>query len=81
MNLNHLINMVTNQVIRRVVNLVVDRGINFASRKVADAATPDPEQAKPTHVTTPEELAKEASLRTLADQAAKTAKMMRRIGR
>lgn len=76
MNFNHLINMVTNQVIRRVVNIVVDRGINFAWRK-----KPKGEQLPEKHVTTPAELAKEASLRAMADQAAKTAKMARRPGR
>ena len=82
MNLNQLINMVTNQVIRRVVNLVVDRGIKLASRKAADKTAANPEQPAPTaHVTTPAELAKEAGLRTMADQAAKSARMMRRIGR
>ena len=81
MNLNRLVNMVVNQLVRRVVNLVVDRGINFASRKAADIATPDPEQPAAKHVTTPQELARDASLRSMADQAAKSAKMMRRIGR
>lgn len=81
MNLNHLINMVTNQVIRRVVNIVVDRGFNFASRKAAEIATPDPEQPASNNMITPADLAKEAQLRAMADQAAKTAKFMRRIGR
>ena len=81
MNLNHLINMVTNQLVRRVVNLVVDRGINFASRKAADITTPAREQPALKHVTTPGELAKEAQLRSMADQAAKTSKMTRRLGR
>ena len=81
MNLNRLINMVTNQVIRRVVKLVVDRGINFASRKAATSSTPDPDQPAPKHPTTPAELANDARLRSMADQAAKTAKMMRRIRR
>ena len=88
MNLNHLINMVTNQVVRRVVNIAVDRGFRFAQRKAADVTTPNsdqaasiPEQPAANHITTPSELAKDAQLRTLADQAAKTAKMMRRIGR
>lgn len=79
MNLNHFINMVTNQVVRRVVNIVVDRGINFASRKVALPKPLDTPPKKP--VITPEELAKQASLQTMADQAAKTAKMARRLGR
>lgn len=81
MNLNKLINMVTNHVIRRVVTLVVDRGINFASRKVADIATPDTEQPVPKTLATPDEIAKEAQLRLMADQAAKTAATMRPIGR
>jgi hypothetical protein len=76
MNLNHLINMVTNQVIRRVVNIVVDRGIALAWRK-----KPASEQPPEKHVTTPAELAKEARLQAMADQAAKTAKMARRLGR
>lgn len=79
MNMNQLINMVTNQVVRRVVNIVVDRGFRFAARK----APPPAPDATPqnSHVTTPAELAKEAQLRALADQAAKSAKMIRRIGR
>ena len=76
MNLDRLVNMVVNQVVRRVVNIAVDRGINFAWRKKPAAAEPVQK-----HVTTPEELAKDASLRSMADQAAKTAKMARRIGR
>jgi hypothetical protein len=76
MNLNHLINMVVNQVVRRVVNSAVDRGINFAWRKKPVSELP-PEK----HVTTPAELAKDASLRSMADQAAKTAKATRRLGR
>ena len=77
MNLDRLVNMVVNQVVRRVVNIVVDRGINFAWRK-----TPAPNTAAPeTDVTTPAELAKDAQLRTMADHAAKTAKMARRLGR
>ena len=77
MNLDRLVNMVVNQVVRRVVNIVVDRGINFAWRK-----TPTPNTAAPeTDVTTPAELAKDAQLRTMADQAAETAKMARRFGR
>ena len=77
MNLDRLVNMVVNQVIRRVVNIVVDRGINFAWRKkpAPDTATPE------TDVTTPAELAKDAQLRTMADHAAETAKMARRLGR
>jgi hypothetical protein len=76
MNLDRLVNMVVNQVVRRVVNIVVDRGITFAWRK-----KPTPVEPPQKHVTTPAELAKDASLRTMADQAAKTAKMARRLGR
>lgn len=77
MNLDRLMNMVVNQVVRRVVNIVVDRGINFAWRK-----KPAPDTAAPAiDVTTPAELAKDAQLRTMADHAAKTAKMARRLGR
>lgn len=79
MNLERFISMIVNQVVRRVVNLVVDRGINFASRK-APPAKPDAAPAVK-HVTTPEELAKDASLRTMADQATKMAKLSRRLGR
>ena len=75
MNLNHLINMVTNQIIRRVVNTVVDRGFRFASRKSAELTKPDPEPQLVRDVTTPAELAKDAQLRRLADQATTTAKM------
>ena len=78
MNLNHFINMVTNQVIRRVVNIVVDRGINFASRKVAKSPKPITDQTTEPDITTPAELARDAQLRTMADKAAKTAQMARR---
>lgn len=79
MNLDRLVNMIVNQVVRRVVNLVVDRGFSLATRK-APPPTPDaPPAAK--HVTTPEELALDASLRAQADRAAKAAKMARRLGR
>lgn len=81
MNLNRLINMVTNQVIRRVVNVAIDRGINFVSRKSVKPAEPVTHQAVEHDVTTPAELARDAQLRTAADQAAKTARMARRLGR
>lgn len=40
MNLERLINMVINQVIRRLVNLVVDRGFGLASRQMRSADDP-----------------------------------------
>ena len=76
MNLDRLVNMVVNQVLRRVVNIVVDRGINFAWRK-----KPGPVEPAEMPITPTAEMSKDASLRTMADQAAKTAKMARRIGR
>ena len=79
MNLDRIIGMVVNQVVRRVVNVVVDRGFRAAAHMTEQK--PDPEQATADHVTTPAELAKDARLRTMAEQAAKTAKMTRRIGR
>jgi hypothetical protein len=77
MNLDRLVNMVINQVVRRVVNMVVNRGINFAWRKKPTSDT----DAPVSDATTPAELAKDAQLRTMADQAAKAAKMARRLGR
>lgn len=67
--------MIVDQVVRRVVNIVVDRGINFAWRKKSVA-----DQPAEKHVTTPAELAKDAQLQAMADHAAKTAKMARRLG-
>lgn len=81
MNLNRLINMVTNQVIRRVVNVAIDRGINFVSRKSVKPPEPIGSRAVDQDATTPAELAQDAQLRTMADQAAKTARMTRRLGR
>ena len=81
MNLNHLINLVTNQVIRRVINIAVDHGFRFVSRKAAKAPMPVTDQAVRQTVPTPAELANEAQLQALADQAAKTATMTGRIGR
>ena len=81
MNVNQLINMVTNQVIRRVVKVVIDRGINFASRKSVKPPNPLPNQAVGQDVTTPAELAQAAQSRVMADKAAKTARMARRLGR
>lgn len=76
MNLDRLINMVVNQVVRRVVNIAVDRGINFAWRKKPVSGQPSEK-----HQTDPGEQAKDASLRSMADQAAKTARIARRIRR
>lgn len=75
MDLNRIINMVTNQIIRRVVNMAVDGGLRFASRKTAELTKPDPEAPAGKDITTPAEMAKDAHLRGLADQAAVTAKM------
>ena len=74
MNLDRLINMVVNQVVRRVVNIAVDRGINFAWRK-------KPGPAEPPEKPSTAEVSNDPSLRTMADQAAKTAKIACRIGR
>lgn len=79
MNLNQLINMVTNQIVRRVVNIVVDKGFRLASRRSLPKT--DAKLAETPQVTTPAELAKDASLRAMADQAAQTAKMTGRTPR
>ena len=86
MNMNRLINIITNQVVRRLVNLAINRGISFASRKSAAPAKPlEPavvhDDKVQGHVTTPAELAKDAQLRSMAKQAAKAARMARRLGR
>ena len=81
MNVNQIINMVTNQVIRRVVNMAVDGGMRFAARKAAKVADPDPTLDKTAKVMAPAELAKDAQLRAVADQAAKSASVAGRLGR
>lgn len=86
MNMNRLINMITNQVVRRLVNMAINRGISFASRKSALPAKPHQPGAPQNdgaqgHVTTPAELAKDAELRSMAKQATKAARMARRLGR
>lgn len=81
MDLNRIINMVTHQLIRRVVNMAVDGGLRFASRKTSQLTKPDPALPGVKDVTTPAELAQEAQLRTMADKAAKSASIGRRLGR
>lgn len=93
MNLNQLVNMVVNQVIRRVVNIVVDRGFRMASRRAADVTPPkpaadrDPANRDPANrdragtALLSADPAQEAQMRALADRAATTARIRRRIGR
>lgn len=81
MNMDRIIGMVANQVIRRVVNLVVDRGFNFVSRKSADLTASNADDALPKLPKSKEELARDAQLRSMADQAANTAKVTRRLRR
>ena len=48
MNLERLISMVVNQVIRKLVNLVVDRGFNMASRQMKPADDLEGDDPAPT---------------------------------
>ena len=78
MDLNRIINMVANQIIRRVVNMAVDGGMRFASRKTAELSKPDPETPATNDIGSPAEQAKDAQLRNLADKAAATTSLTRR---
>ena len=80
MNMNQLINMVTNQIIRRVVNIVVDKGFRFASRSAATVKT-----AAKDNPPAPAEIAsadpqRDAQLRDMVEKAAAGAKLNGRIG-
>ena len=81
MNVNQIINMVTNQIIRRVVNMAVDGGMRFAQRKAAKVTAPDPTLDDTPNLMTPAELAKDAQLRAMADNSAKRAAVPGRLGR
>lgn len=78
MDLNRLVNMVVNQLIRRVIKVVVDRGIGLASRSAGRMGQPKPDQIAEA---TAADRAKDAQLRGLADKAAKTGRIARRIDR
>ena len=80
MNMNQLINMVTNQIIRRVVNIVVDKGFRFASRSAATvktAAQDNPPAPAEIASTDPQ---RDAQLRDMVEKAAAGAKLNGRIG-
>ena len=80
MNMNQLINMVTNQIIRRVVNIVVDRGFRFASRSATTVKT-----AVQDNSPAPSEIAsadpqRDAQLRDMVEKAAAGVKLNGRPG-
>jgi hypothetical protein len=70
MNLNQIIQMVTNIVLRKVIGKVVNAGIGFAARKGKAPAD-----------MTPEERADAARTLEITKRARKTARMARRLGR
>ncbi|WP_347313342.1 hypothetical protein [Defluviimonas sp. SAOS-178_SWC] len=66
MNLNRLLNIVINTVVRRLVNFGINKGVGYASRK-GGAKTADHGQAR--------------DARALAKRARKAARITRRLGR
>ncbi len=70
MNLNQLVNMVVNTVMRRLVNLGVNKGIDLATRmgKSDDEVTDD-------------DRAQQAGAKETAKRARQAAKVTRRLGR
>ena len=77
MNLNRIVNMILNVVVRRVVNLLVNHGFQFFARRGGSQATADqprPDQAELSP-------ADRALQRDVAKRARFAARTMRRLGR
>ena len=68
MNLNSIIQMITNLLIRKAVNKGVDMGIDYASRR-----------GKPVADMTPEDHAQAQSGKTMAKRAKQAARLTRRL--
>ncbi len=68
MNFNSIIQMITNLLIRKVVNKGVDMGIDYASRR-----------GKPAADMTPEDHAQAQSAKAMAKRAKQAARLTRRL--
>lgn len=80
MNMNQLINMVTNQIVRRVVNIVVDKGFWLASRRAATVTSPAQEEPPTRPEIAATDPQREAQLREMVEKAAAGAKFNRPFG-
>ncbi|MFZ1727943.1 MAG: hypothetical protein WBO29_09770 [Albidovulum sp.] len=70
MDLNRLINMIIQQITRRLINSGINKGFDFAARK-----------GKPKEEMTPEERKQAQMGKDMAKRAKQAAKITRRLGR